>query len=58
MQYERVKYAVIPKAFHTLRMEKVAETADALAPWIAEEVKRWEQDERRIAEGWDGLSPW
>lgn len=57
MQYERVKYAVIPKAFHTLPMEKVAETADALAPWIAGEVKRWEQDERRIAEGWDGLSP-
>lgn len=57
MPYERVKYTVLPNAFHTLPMEKVGETADSLAPWIAGEVNKWEQDERRIAEGWDELSP-
>lgn len=57
MPYGRVKYAVIPKAFHSLPLEKVAQTADELAPWIANEIKHWEQDEKRIAEGWEGLSP-
>lgn len=56
MPYGRVKYSVIPKAFHTLPLEKVAQTANVLATWIADEVKLWEKDERRIAENWDRLS--
>lgn len=54
---ERVKHVVFPKAFHTLPLEKVANIADALAPWISKELQRWNEDERRIAEGWETLSP-
>ena len=56
MPYERVKHVVLPKAFHTLPLEKVASTADTLAPWISKELQRWNEDERRIAEGWETLS--
>lgn len=56
MPCERVKHAVFPKAFHTLPLEKVADTADTLAPWISKELQRWNEDERRIAEGWETLS--
>lgn len=56
MRLQKVKYVVIPKSFHTVPMEKVAETADVLAPWISRELERWRGDERRVAEGWDELS--
>ncbi|RAH44191.1 uncharacterized protein BO95DRAFT_367016 [Aspergillus brunneoviolaceus CBS 621.78] len=55
MEYGRVRHHLVPKAAHTLPLEKVTATADALGPWIQQEVRRWKEDEQRIAQGWDEL---
>ncbi|KAL2823231.1 alpha/beta-hydrolase [Aspergillus cavernicola] len=52
----RVKHVVVERAGHTLPMEKVGETAAAMGLWIAEELQRWREEERRIEDGWRGLS--
>lgn len=52
MDHGRVKLVTIPKAGHTVPQEKVAETAQALGPWIKLELERWRQDEDRIYGGW------
>lgn len=54
MAYGRVRYVMIQKAGHTLPLEKVADTARALGPWLGQELGRWWQDEARVAEGWRG----
>ncbi|KAJ5748699.1 toxin biosynthesis protein [Penicillium nucicola] len=56
MQSGKVKHVVIEKAFHTLPLEKVAKTASEMGPWMAQESRRWKDDEKRIADGWEGLS--
>ncbi|KAJ5945439.1 hypothetical protein N7516_005607 [Penicillium verrucosum] len=55
-EYSRVKHIVIQKSGHTLPMERVVETAGAIGPWIGEEVRKWREDEQRIADGWNELS--
>lgn len=52
----KVKHVSIEQAGHTVPFEKIAETAAAIGPWIAQEVQRWRHDELRVAEGWNGLS--
>lgn len=54
--YARVAYVVLKKAGHGLPLEKPSATANELGPWIAKEMHRWREDERRMAEGWEGLS--
>lgn len=54
--YGRVKEIVIPKGGHYVHLEKVAETAGAIGPWLASEGQRWAEDEKRLAENWEGLS--
>ncbi|PWY92801.1 toxin biosynthesis protein [Aspergillus heteromorphus CBS 117.55] len=56
MNHGRVRHLSIEKAGHTLPLEKVSETAEELGPWIKQELQQWKEDERRIAEGWEGLS--
>jgi hypothetical protein len=56
MQSGRVKHVIVEKSYHTLPLEKVARTASELGPWMAQELQRWKNDEKRIAEGWEGLS--
>ncbi|PYI12959.1 alpha/beta-hydrolase [Aspergillus violaceofuscus CBS 115571] len=55
MEHGRVRHHLVPKAAHTLPLEKVTATADALEPWIQQEVRRWKEDEQRIAQGWEEL---
>ncbi|KAL4801070.1 Alpha/beta hydrolase family-domain-containing protein [Aspergillus venezuelensis] len=57
VQYGRVEHAVIKGAGHTAPLEKVADTAAAIGPWIAKEVKRWWEDEKRIEDGWKDATP-
>ncbi|KAJ5916595.1 hypothetical protein N7504_000610 [Penicillium tannophilum] len=47
----RVEEEIIPGS-HQLPLEKVSETAAAVGPWISNSVRRWKDDEARIAEGW------
>ncbi|KAJ5533125.1 toxin biosynthesis protein [Penicillium frequentans] len=56
MEYDRVKHITVENAGHDVPLQKITETADAMALWIAQEVERWRGNERRIAAGWDGLS--
>ncbi|RMJ21120.1 toxin biosynthesis protein [Aspergillus sp. HF37] len=56
MQRKQVMNVVFPKAFHTLPFENVASTAEALAPWISQQIGQWREDERQVAEGWEGMS--
>ncbi|KAJ5682144.1 uncharacterized protein N7477_002084 [Penicillium maclennaniae] len=46
----RVKQEVI-KGTHQLPLEKVAETAASVGPWIGQSIQTWKEDEARIAEG-------
>ncbi|RAL12232.1 uncharacterized protein BO97DRAFT_443253 [Aspergillus homomorphus CBS 101889] len=55
MEHGRVRHQLVPKAAHTLPLEKVTTTAEALGPWIQQEVQRWKDDEQRIAQGWEEL---
>ncbi|CAI7637249.1 unnamed protein product [Penicillium viridicatum] len=52
----RVRHVVIEQAGHTLPQEKVASTVQALGPWIHQEMQHWQQDEARMANGWEGLT--
>ncbi|KAJ5225731.1 hypothetical protein N7468_006956 [Penicillium chermesinum] len=56
VEYERVEHVLVPKAGHTLPLEKVADTAAVMGPWIAKEVERFGADEQRLQEGWEKLS--
>ncbi|RDW78690.1 uncharacterized protein DSM5745_05542 [Aspergillus mulundensis] len=56
VEYGRVKHVVVTGAGHFVPMEKVRETAEAVGGWIGVEVQRWKGEERRIEEGWKGLS--
>ena len=48
----RVMEAVVEGKGHLVPLEAVAACADAVAPWIEEELRRWKGDEERIAHGW------
>lgn len=54
--YARVVYVVLDKAGHGVPLEKPNAMANELGPWIAKGIRRWREDERRMAEGWEGLS--
>ena len=54
--YARVVYVVIDKAGHGVPLAKPIAVANELGPWIAKEMRRWREDERRMEEGWEGLS--
>ena len=54
--YAKVAYVVLDKAGHGLPLEKPSATANELGPWIAKEMRRWREDERRMAKRWEGLS--
>ncbi|KAI9038256.1 alpha/beta-hydrolase [Aspergillus affinis] len=54
--YNRVKHVLLPKCGHMLPMEKVPETAGVVGPWIGRQLQQWREDQRRLAEGWEGLS--
>ncbi|KAE8381593.1 toxin biosynthesis protein [Aspergillus bertholletiae] len=54
-EYNRVKHIIIDKSGHTLPMEKIAETAGAMGPWMSNIVRQWRDDEQRIEEGWSEL---
>ncbi|KAL4909362.1 hypothetical protein BDW74DRAFT_174565 [Aspergillus multicolor] len=56
IEYGRVKHVDIEGAGHMVPMEKVAETARAVGEWIGREVRRWKEEEKRVEEGWKGLS--
>ncbi|KAL4884941.1 Alpha/beta hydrolase family-domain-containing protein [Aspergillus karnatakaensis] len=53
IEYDRVKQVELESG-HTLPFEKdvIGETAKVVSGWIAREVERWRQDEKRIEEGW------
>ncbi|KAL4863199.1 hypothetical protein BDV12DRAFT_206725 [Aspergillus spectabilis] len=57
MGYGRVKHVALDNG-HYLPFEKraIGEVAAAVGRWIEEEVQRWREDERRIEEGWKGVS--
>ncbi|KAJ5093372.1 hypothetical protein N7456_009233 [Penicillium angulare] len=54
--YGRVKEVIIPKSGHHVHLEKVAETAGAIGPWLASEGQKWAEDEKRLAENWASRS--
>lgn len=56
MEYGRVRYVVVQGAGHGVPLEEVVETARALGPWLGQELRRWRQDEARVADGWRGRS--
>lgn len=56
MPQNRVRHVVIEKGNHSLPQEKVGAIAEVMAPWIQQEVQRWQQSEHRIASGWAGQS--
>ncbi|KAJ5644999.1 hypothetical protein N7507_011010 [Penicillium longicatenatum] len=47
----QVEEKIIPGS-HQLPLEKASETAAAVGPWISRSVRRWKDDEARIAKGW------
>jgi pimeloyl-ACP methyl ester carboxylesterase len=53
--------AWVPGAGHPMPLEKPKETADAMAPWILQQVKRWEEQSacsRELGEFWvEKLNP-
>lgn len=53
IKYDRVKHEVIEKGGHNLPLEKMEEVAEAAGPWIYAEMLRWQDEERRIAQGWE-----
>ncbi|KAL3457675.1 hypothetical protein BJX64DRAFT_302451 [Aspergillus heterothallicus] len=52
VQYGRVKDEVVAEVGHLVPMEKVGEVTGVVGPWIAREVGRWREEERRVKEGW------
>ena len=56
VEYGRVEHVLVPKAGHALPLEKVGDTAEAMGAWIAKEVRRFGEDEKRLQDGWENLS--
>lgn len=56
MLHNRVRHVVIEKGSHSLPQEEVGATAEAMAPWMQQELQRWRRGEDRIASGWAGQS--
>ncbi|OJJ42300.1 hypothetical protein ASPZODRAFT_105474 [Penicilliopsis zonata CBS 506.65] len=52
----RVRHVAIDKGTHSLPMEEVEATAEAMGPWIQQEMQRWKQDEAQLAQDWVALS--
>lgn len=48
----RVKGVTIKKAGHLIPMQRVAETAEACAQWLGEEMKRWRENEAWLKTKW------
>ena len=46
----RVKEVVLERIGHLVPMEAVGDTAEASAMWLAEELRRWRDDERQWLE--------
>lgn len=51
----RVRHVTLQSG-HMVPFEKVNEAAGEMVGWIARERQRWEENERRIEEGWRGLA--
>lgn len=47
----RVQQRIL-KGSHQLPLEKVAETAAVVGPWIGQSAQSWKDDEARLDEGW------
>ena len=45
----RVQHEVVQKAGHTLPMEKIAETAALVSSWVGGKLRKWNEEEKRIA---------
>ncbi|KAK5716989.1 hypothetical protein LTR17_016206 [Elasticomyces elasticus] len=48
----RVKSTLIAKAEHLIPMEAVDLCAQAITPWVVEQVERWRADEAKLSLGW------
>ncbi|PLB35154.1 alpha/beta hydrolase [Aspergillus candidus] len=49
LEYGHVRHDVVQKAGHTLPMEKVAETAALVGPWVGGKLRKWSGDEKWMA---------
>ncbi|KAB8211982.1 alpha/beta-hydrolase [Aspergillus parasiticus] len=56
MPYNRVRHVLVDHAGHSVPLERVDATAEAVGLWMQEEVQRWRADQARIASGWEGRS--
>lgn len=52
----RVREVAVKGRGHLLPLEAVAACADAAAPWIEEELRKWKRDEITTANGWASKS--
>ncbi|KAJ5692232.1 hypothetical protein N7462_001655 [Penicillium macrosclerotiorum] len=52
----RVRHVVIDKGTHTLPLEKIEDTAEAMGSFIQKDIQRWKQDEAQLAQEWGPLS--
>ncbi|CAI7662032.1 unnamed protein product [Penicillium glandicola] len=52
----QVKEVIIKGSGHQVPLEKVKETASAIAEWISLVLQRWREDEMRVAQGWQDQS--
>ncbi|KAJ5308919.1 hypothetical protein PENANT_c013G04900 [Penicillium antarcticum] len=52
----RVKEVVIQGTGHMLPLEMVAETANAVGPWVAQEIDQWQEIQTRMAQKWKNCS--
>lgn len=53
IKYDRVKHEVIENGGHNVPLEKTEGVAEVSGPWIYAEMLRWQDEERRIAQGWE-----
>ncbi|KAJ5733599.1 hypothetical protein N7493_002385 [Penicillium malachiteum] len=53
---DRIRHVVIDKGSHTLPMEKVGATAEAMGPWIQKEVQLWKEEGEKVKKEWGSLS--
>ncbi|KAF9893546.1 hypothetical protein FE257_010858 [Aspergillus nanangensis] len=56
MRYSRVRHVVIGGAGHSLPQEKVGLVAQAVAEWVEQEGRRWQEDKTKIDRAWEGRS--
>jgi pimeloyl-ACP methyl ester carboxylesterase len=52
----KVKEIVIKDTGHLVAMEKVEDTADAIAPWVEETLSKWKRTEELLKKYWAGVS--